>query len=211
MSDSRRQFLSGAGALAVAGATLTIPLLSSAKTTNPEAVKLQFSASGDVPMLPNASFIVSPGLPPQQLVDLMPLLAGGVLKINVTQALVGSIFSARVELQQGPNPGPPMPFSLPLPISDFDTAIEAVTLGQSSIPGRFTFAAMGRIVRVNIPSPFGELLGRTAAYSAEFDPPGNHDQTNFYFFGGFVAGSHSTWVPFATGTLKASTPPAGLW
>ncbi len=210
MSNSnRRQFITGAGALAIAGAAAALPVLSSAKTTNPQAVKLQFSGTGDVPFLPNASFIVAPGPPPQQLIDLMPLLLAGALKISVTQKLVGNIFNAHVELQAGTNP-PPLPFPLPLPISDFDTAVEAVTLGQSATPNRFTFAVMGRVIRVNVPSPFGDLMGRTAAYSAEFDLPGEHDVTNFYFFGGFVAGSHSTWVPFATGTLTANTPPSGL-
>jgi hypothetical protein len=127
----------------------------------------------------------------------------------VTQQLVENVFTATVQIVAGNNTPPaPLPLpALPLTISDFDTAIEAVTLGDNPTNKRYNFAAMGRVTNVRTPSPFGELVGRAAAYSAEFDSTGD---TTLFFFGGFVAGSHSTWVPVATGSVQVNPNPSLL-
>lgn len=94
------------------------------------------------------------------------------------------------------------------PISVFNVALDAVILGdgQNMVEGvpvpAHTIAFIGTIVSNPVPSPFGELTGRAAAFSAEFDNLG--DSVNFKFVGGFVAGSHSTWAMEATGALRIS-------
>jgi hypothetical protein len=49
------------------------------------------------------------------------------------------------------------------------------------------------------PSPFGPLVGRLVTVASGFT---NGDTTTFQQIGGPVAGSHSTILPIATGTLR---------
>lgn len=84
-------------------------------------------------------------------------------------------------------------------LSDAGTFMTSV--GPQTTPRTITF--LGKVSDVMVPSPFGDLVGRTAAISAEFDKAG--DGVTFGFVGGFVAGSHSTWSFTGTGSL--TVPP----
>jgi hypothetical protein len=93
------------------------------------------------------------------------------------------------------------------PLSMFVIKIQDVAIGDagtymSSVGPQTstrTITFLGKVSDVFVPSPFGDLVGRTAAISAEFDKTG--DGVTFGFIGGFVAGSHSTWSFTGTGSL----------
>ncbi len=112
-----------------------------------------------------------------------------------------------------------------VPISDFMVDVEEVTFGppvggeQPGLPpvtlppwvpddvpeptgAMPTFSLLGRIVKrdADLPLPFGEIVGRTMTLSAAFTREGR--QTHFYLLGGAAAGSHTTWVRKATGSLR---------
>ncbi len=63
-----------------------------------------------------------------------------------------------------------------------------------------TFAILGRIITNRIPSPFGEIVGRTFTLASAFD--GEGDDVMFYLLGGTAAGSHATFVHEANGSFR---------
>ena len=210
--SNRRTFIKGAALAAGAGAVLTLPDLSFGKTTNPAAIKLEFYNEGVVPFGPDIpNFILAPGPPPPDLLAVMPLLQQGILAIKVSTGMKDNVLYTKVHGVPGPNYNPmivPLPPMGYIPISEFNVAVESVTLGNNTANPLYNFSVTGRVVSTPVPSPFGELIGRAASFSADFDVAGPN--TQFYFMGGFVAGSHSTWVPFAVGNLSVNTKPTSL-
>jgi len=67
-------------------------------------------------------------------------------------------------------------------------------------------AFSGRITETPVPSPFGPVIGRLASISAGYTP--GPDPT-FTLVGGAVAGSHATFLPLATGSLRLLEDEAG--
>jgi len=173
-------------------------------------------AEGDVSLAPNAPpAVVAPA--PLNLPDfLTAAIQDGILKIKATTDVAKGKITIGVWVVPGPNFSPNLvPVQLGgagfpitgIPISLFVITIQDVALGQAGTvmtsvgpqvaPRTITF--LGKVTDVLVPSPFGDVAGRAAAISAEFDQVG--EKVNFNFAGGFVAGSHSTWNFTASGSL----------
>jgi hypothetical protein len=160
-------------------------------------------AAGDVPLNPPA--IVAPGglTFPEPMGT---LLANQVVKVvAVTDILKGK---ATVSVWLVPGPAfppegqvPPelMPFATGVPISVFIVKIQDVVIGDTDAAQPPTMAFVGKVIETPVISPFGPLVGRSAAMSTLYDTTGN--DVTFTFVGGFVAGSHSTWTFTAKGDL----------
>jgi hypothetical protein len=92
------------------------------------------------------------------------------------------------------------PIGLPLPpenvISHLRARVDRVRVSRTPEPN---LMITGVVSATPTPSPFGPLVGRLVTVAAGFTAG---DTTSFQQIGGPVAGSHSTLLPVATGSLR---------
>jgi hypothetical protein len=92
------------------------------------------------------------------------------------------------------------PIGLPLPpesvISHLRARVERVRVSRTPEPN---LMITGVVTATPTPSPFGPLVGRLVTVAAGFT---YGDTATFQQIGGPVAGSHSTLLPVATGSLR---------
>ena len=86
------------------------------------------------------------------------------------------------------------------PVSEFMVAVEDIDVGDT--PSN-TLAFFCRVIANPVLSPFGVIVGRVCSMGCQFTE-GN--PASFEFIGGYVAGSHATFVPSATGELYIQRP-----
>lgn len=204
---NRRDLLKGASAAAVGAGALYFPTcLEAAKPVEPK-YHITLDAGGVVPFSldPQAPrWIVAPSplnMPP----DVFEGLAAGALELYNFNQIAEDLLRVEVWLRTGPNT--PHEGSPIAPISIFNVEIHESKCKQITVDDvvRQHFATMGEVVSTPVPSPFGEILGRTMCFSGEFiGEPDGRTEGNFSFVGGFVTGSHSTWAPAATGHYVAT-------
>jgi hypothetical protein len=92
------------------------------------------------------------------------------------------------------------PIGLPLPpesvVSHMRARVDRVRVSRTPEPN---LMITGVVTATPTPSPFGPLVGRLVTVAAGFT---EGDTVTFQQIGGPVAGSHSTLLPVATGTLR---------
>ncbi len=198
LSSNRRGFLQGAGALAAASAAL--PLSGRAPVAGP---KVRIFAEGVVGL--NA-VVPAPDLSAVPA-DVLAQIALGTLQIRQRVTYPAGENEDMLSVQvfivpsvaplplPAPPPVPPSPGD-PITISFFEVEIARVILSDEPSPN---LALLGKVISTPVPSPFGEIVGRTAAMGAGYDQAG--EETNFVMLGGFVGGSHSTWSLTGKGSL----------
>ena len=103
------------------------------------------------------------------------------------KVLDGLIFAAPIGAPNGVDPV--------FVISHWLTRIDRV---ETSHTPDDNFLMTGRVIATPVPSPFGPLIGRLAAYTSGFTAGRN---ATFTLFGATVSGSHTTVLPTATGSL----------
>jgi hypothetical protein len=101
--------------------------------------------------------------------------------------LDGMIFAAPIGAPNGVDPV--------FVISHWLTRIDRVKTSQT--PDN-NFLMTGHVIATPVPSPFGPLVGRLAAYTGGFAAGPN---ASFTLFGATVSASHTTVLPTATGSL----------
>lgn len=198
-SANRRGFLKGAGALAAVGTAL--PLSGRAAPVRPEIHLLAEGVVGLNAVVPQPNLS---DFPPEIIAQLLsgdlqirqrltfPMSEDEDEGLSIQVFLVPS--TAPLPLP-APPPVPPSPGD-PISISLFEVNVARVLLSDDPSPN---LALLGRVISAPVPSPFGDIVGLTAAFGMGYDEPGDH--TNFTMLGGLAAGSHSTWSLTGKGSL----------
>ena len=177
---------------------------------------IRFIAEGVVPL----NFILSPA--PVDFSQLPPWLAGGLMNgsIEVRQRMTfrgqgpgKDVLSIQVYCidASAPLPLPEAPPVIAIPqsnpgdivtISLFLTQIEDLEVSNYPSPN---FSLIGKGVKMIVPSPFGNLVGASAVYTAGVTAYRDGTAT-FTMLGGSVAGSHATYSPQAEGAFYFRGP-----
>ena len=198
LSSNRRGFLKGAGTVAAASAAL--PLAGRARIAGPKVRLLAEGAVGLNAVVPTPDLSVFPP-------EVLQQIALGALQIRQRLTFPSGEDDDTLSIQvfivpsAAPLPlptPPPVPPSAcdPITVSLFEVEILRVVLSDDLTPN---LSLLGRVISAPVPSPFGEIVGRVAAFGAGYDQAG--EVTNFVMLGGFVAGSHSTWSLTGKGAL----------
>jgi len=176
---------------------------------------VRFAADGVVPLIPQ-SFVLAPA--PVDFSQLPPWLAGGLVNGTIVarqrmtftgegrekDILSVQVYCIAVNRQ--------IPLSQALPvitifeakpgdvvtISLFLTKIDRLEVSNNPSPN---FALAGIVTKMIVPSPFGDLVGRSAVFTAGLTAYAN-GTADYQMLGGAVAGSHTSYSPSAEGIFK---------
>jgi hypothetical protein len=197
---ARRSFIVGASALAAG--TLLAPAPAQA-VGGRYAQSLRLAAEGEVPLTWVLSLL--PLTPPP-----FPIVARARFQFPTPVPAYGgkdvmSIFIYAVPAIADPN----LPQAIP--ISAFHAAIENVALDSAPDGGdrnpSHNLVMSGRVAGVEVPSPFGDLTGRTFAFGCGFTwTDDRRSAAMFKLLAGTVAGSHVTVLPEAVGAIETKRP-----
>jgi hypothetical protein len=159
-----------------------------------DSARLRIRAEGVIPLTGVIAPVPAP-IPP----DVLEAVLAGHLEFR--QQVVYPVRRGALEVRVFiSTPGAP-------PVGDLAPAPESIVSVFRIRPRRISvandpepaFVVLGTVAANPIVSPFGDLTGRLAAISAGFISYGD---TALTMLGGFVAGSHSTWSPVATGVVR---------
>jgi hypothetical protein len=191
-SNKSTRYLMVVFALAVIAAFL-MPATSHAM----DPKQIRFMADGVVPL----NYI----LPPPQIPEGSPLAAlimsGWQVHQRLTfigQAANKDILTVQVYLINETEPLlAPVPAEA-ITISMFLAKINRIEVSDDPSPN---FTLTGKVIKMIVPSPFGDLVGATAVFTAglTLHEDGNAD---YELLGGSVAGSHTTYSQTAKGSFR---------